>query len=162
MVMMFVVQGFAISAFRTGQIPCHAGNGCCACPCVFRDLTIGFSCLNQACDFEAFAPGLQLGQCSHIAQEPRNVCFRSAGCQCCAQSPEPGILAPAAFGEASLSHRRAYYIPFSFVSMFYRIVTIQREIIPPSPPPHPASSSFYCRSFPVFCSGDLKRQAGSS
>ncbi len=107
MVMMLrKLQYSLVSPFSRLQKPCHASYCGCAGACLFCNRAVRLTQGNPLCNLETFTPRLKLSERTNITKEFRNFGFVLACCNSRAESPEPGVLSPVAFGEALLSHMR--------------------------------------------------------
>lgn len=83
---------------------CHTRDRCRAGPRIQRNRTITLSARELSGDFQPFAPRLQFTQCADIPQKGSHGIFGLERAQHLAQSTEPRLLFPRAFGKTSLSH----------------------------------------------------------
>lgn len=104
--MMLRCEGAQVAACAIGEEARDAGDGRRARAGIRRDCAVGLALCDLLGDLETLAPCLQLAQRADVAEELRGFILVFAVGERLAQSLEPRVRAPVAFGEAVLRHDR--------------------------------------------------------
>jgi len=90
------------------QKPGHARDRGRTCARVHRNRAITLSARELSGDFQPLAPRLQFAQRADITKEGCHGSFARESAQRLAQSAEPRLISPRAFGECSLYHENEW------------------------------------------------------